>query len=289
MVNIPEGYKYIGCFVTMRCNLSCGFCLNHLTRERRNMFIEMSGKEWVEALNGLNSRTDVPITLSGGEPMMHKDFIYIINHLKPSLNIDILTNFYNARLVNRFIVEVDPRRVSRDAPYPSIRVSYHPEQMDWQVLIGNVKKAKAAGFSIGIFSVLYPSQEQLEAIVQMQYLCRKEGIDFRVKDFTGDFRGELYGNYSKYPEALSGNLQECECRTSELLIGPDGNVYKCHRDLYAEEFPIGNVTNPNLKLESAYRECANYGSCHPCDVKVKTNNKQELGHTSVEIKLKSRT
>jgi hypothetical protein len=33
-----------------------------------------------------------------------------------------------------------------------------------------------------------------------------------------------------------------------------------------------------------FRDCYYYGSCNPCDVKVKTDRFQKFGHTSVEIK-----
>ncbi len=282
-MKIPETYKYLGIFLSMRCNLSCGFCLNNISREERKNFKELNGEEWVQALNNIES-TGVPITFGGGEPMIHEDFIYIINNLKPSLNIDILTNFSHKQAVDRFIKQVDPKRIQRDAPYPSIRVSYHPEQMDARELVKNVKRAQDAGFSIGIYSVLYPSPKQLESIVQMQFICKEKGIDFRVKDFTGEYKGEMYGNYSKHPGAVSGDLKSCLCKTSELLIGPSGDVYKCHRDLYKQEFPIGNITDPDFKIENKFRKCNNYGECHPCDTKTKTNFKQKLGHTSVEIK-----
>jgi MoaA/NifB/PqqE/SkfB family radical SAM enzyme len=256
-----------------------------MSKAKRNQFKEMSGKDWVKALNRLESRPDVPITLSGGEPMMHPDFIYILNHLKPELNIDVLTNFSYKRVIDELIAKVKPERLRREAPYPSIRVSYHPGQQDPEVLITNVRRAQEAGFKIGIYSVLYPSSKQLEAIVQMQFRCKQAGVEFRVKDFTGTFAGELYGSYSKYPNAaLARQNVICLCKTSELLIGPNGNVYKCHRDLYAEENPEGNITQPDFRIEQEHRICKNYGECHPCDVKVKTNFKQELGHTSVDIK-----
>jgi radical SAM protein with 4Fe4S-binding SPASM domain len=228
----------------------------------------------------------VPITFSGGEPFMHKNFIYILNNLKKDINIDILTNMsFDERKINEFISEINPERIKRNSPYASIRVSYHPEQMNAEKLVNNVKKVKDAGFSIGIWSVLYPSPEQLSAINQMQFRCKDEGIEFRLKEYTGKYKGELYGNYSKYPgSAFSKELKDCLCKTSELLIGPNGNVYKCHRDLFAEENPIGNIKTPEFRLEDKFRECGSYGNCHPCDVKVKTNYKQQLGHTSVEIK-----
>ena len=73
-------------------------------------------------------------------------------------------------------------------------------------------------------------------------------------------------------------------KTKELLIAPDGRVYRCHSDLFAEENSIGNITDPEFQIEDKFRPCDKYGKCHPCDVKMKTNYKQELGHTSVEIK-----
>ena len=174
--------------------------------------------------------------------------------------------------------------MKRNAPYASIRVSYHPEEMDAKILIKNVKKAIKKGFNIGIYSVLYPSPKQLAAIVQMQFRCKDAGIDFRLKDFTGRYKEELYGDYSKYPGCISEERKTCLCKTSELLIGPNGNVYKCHRDLYAEESSIGNIKDQDFKIESKFRKCDKYGDCHPCDTKSKTNYKQKLGYMSVEIK-----
>jgi len=288
-VKIPERYNYISAFLTMRCNLGCSYCLNNIEKSvefNRKKFVEISGEQWAEGLNRLEARDDLPVTFSGGEPFLHKDFIYIINKLKPELKIDILTNLHWGREgIERFIEDVSPERLKRNSPYASIRVSYHPEQMDAAKLVGDTKKMKDAGFSIGIWAVLYPSSEQLSAINQMQFRCRDSGIDFRLKEFTGEFGGELYGDYSKYPASvMRGETKECLCRTSELLMGPNGNVYRCHRDLFSEENSIGNILDENYDVEDIFRKCDKYGQCHPCDVKVKTDYKQRLGHTSVEIK-----
>ncbi len=287
-IKVPQEYKYISSFLTMRCNLNCSFCLNAFDKSfNREKFKEISGRGLVEALNRIEPPKDVPITFNGGEPFLHKDFIYIINNLKPELGIDILTNLYfDRKRLKKFISEVNPNRIKRDSPYASIRVSYHPKQMgNGEKLVENVKRLKDAGFSVGIWSVLYPGPKQLSAINQMQFRCREAGIDFRLKEFIGEYMGEFYGDYSKYSDSVSQlETKSCLCKNSDLLFGPDGNIYKCHRDLYAEENPIDNIRNPNLQIESKFRSCDKYGQCHPCDVKVKTNYKQELGHTSVEIK-----
>ena len=119
----------------------------------------------------------------------------------------------------------------------------------------------------------------------MQFRCKDAGIDFRLKEFIGKYKGELYGNYSRYPDSVYQlKTKSCLCRNSDLLFGPDGSIYKCHRDLFAEENPIDNIRNPNLQIKRKYLPCPNYGKCHPCDTKTKTNYKQKLGHTSVDIK-----
>ena len=285
-IKIPESYNYISAFLTMRCNLDCSFCLNAFSKSFKRGREEISGEEWVDSLNKIESRDDVPVTFSGGEPFLHKDFVYILNNVKKELNIDILTNLSYEKGIENMIENVNPERIKRDSPYASIRVSYHPEQMNAEKLVSNVKRMKDAGFSIGIWSVLYPNPKQLSAINQMQFRCKDEDIEFRLKEYTGLYKGEVYGDYSKYPNAsFSDKLKNCLCKTSELLISPDGNVYRCHRDVFSEENPIGNITK-DFELDT-FRKCDKYGQCHPCDVKVKTNYKQELGHTSVEIKMLS--
>ena len=89
-IKIPENYKYIATFLTMRCNLNCSFCINAFDKSKefsRIRFKEISGEEWVKALNKIEPKEGVPVTFSGGEPFLHPDFIYIINNLKPELKM----------------------------------------------------------------------------------------------------------------------------------------------------------------------------------------------------------
>lgn len=297
-IKIPEEINYISAFLTFRCNLSCKYCLNALEGDFSRKREELSGEQWIDALNRFE--TKVPITFTGGEPFVHQGFIDIIKNLKPELGIDILTNLYSntenfKKSLERFISEINPERVNRNLPYPTIRVSYHPEQMkNPEILIANVKRLMNADFKAGIFAVNSPYPEEASMITQMQFRCLNEGIDFRFKDFLGFYEGKdrfgrefsiLYGDYSKYPDSVfQEKTQGVLCRTPELLISPTGDAYKCHRDLYTKEFSMGNITSNNFKAEYKFRECSKYGNCHPCDVKTKTSHKQELGYTTVEIK-----
>jgi len=276
---IPPHYNYIAVFLTLSCNLSCSYCINRFD-EFRYARGHLTGGEWIRGLNRIISRDDLPVTLGGGEPSLHPDFSTIINGIRPELNIDLLTNLEFD--IDRFMAEVPPQRIKREAPYASIRVSYHPEVMAIEPLVAKVRQLLRAGYSIGIWGVLHPSQEA--EILRAREQCRREGIDFRTKEFLGECNGEMHGTI-RYPGACDRRFaRSVQCRTTELIVGPTGHVYRCHSDLYEGRQPIGHLLDPEFRIDDRFRPCDWFGHCNPCDVKVKTNRFQIEGHTSVEIR-----
>jgi len=138
-----------------------------------------------------------------------------------------------------------------------------------------------AGFYVGIYSVMVP--DNVKHIEEVQTRCKALGIDFRVKEYLG-FDGEVWHGQYKYMDAISQEIRKsCLCRTSELIVGPDGEVHRCHSDLYGGRKGIGHILDNNFQIDNHFRPCDWYGHCNPCDIKVKTNRFQIFGHTSVEI------
>jgi len=293
-IYLPSRYSYIGVFLTMACPYRCSYCINQFDYPRSS-HPTMPAADWINALHRLTNlgRPDgqIPITLQGGEPSVHSGFYDIINQLSPNIKIDILTNL--SFDVTKMIARVDPQRLKRQAPYASIRVSYHPEQTSLDELLQKVHRLQNAGFSIGVYGVMHPAQSDI--ILAASHRARNEGIDFRTKEFLGNYKGKLYGQY-KYPRACTSSVEQfsdqinfpdnpaVQCRTTELLIGPDGSVYRCHHDLYNAYQPIGHILDADFQIKDEFLSCSNYGHCNPCDIKVKTNRLQQFGHTSVEIK-----
>jgi hypothetical protein len=153
--------------------------------------------------------------------------------------------------------------------------------MRLELLVKKVLRLQSAGYSIGIWGVLHPEQEG--AVLRAQELCRAQGIDFRTKEFLGEHSGSLHGSFN-YPGACERKgSKTVRCRTSELLIGPGGEVYRCHNDLYEGRAAIGHILDPEFIIDDSYRTCEMFGQCNPCDVKLKTDRFQQFGHTSVEI------
>lgn len=285
---LPQNFNYIAAFLTFACNLRCEYCINRagtLTPRR-----VISGKEWIRVLNRFQPPANLPITLQGGEPTTHPDFLEIVNGVREDISLDLLTNLqFN---ISKFTREIDPARLRRYAKYASIRVSYHHGQMDFGETIRTVLLLMQKGYSIGIWEIDHPSDP--EGVRWRQKYARNLGIDYRLKDFLGTWKGVSYGRYM-YPDAVNSLCNfSCLCRGSELLIAPDASVHRCHADLYSGCSPAFNLLDvdssaggegeqclPGLGVEQS---CLRFGSCNPCDIKVKTNRFQEFGHCSVEIK-----
>ncbi len=277
---LPANFNYVAAFLTFACQLRCSYCINHhggdLIKGRW-----MNGEDWIRGLNRLRCRPDLPITLQGGEPTVHKNFYDIVNGVNPDTAIDLLTNLEVSAEV--LASKIPPQRLRREAPYASIRVSYHVGQSKPDELLKRVKYLQDLGYHIGVWAVDHP--EEHEHILGVQAKAHEMGIDFRLKEFLGPYKGVNHGTF-RYPHAVNDvELRYCECRTTELLIAPDGHIYRCHSDLYASRLPIGHILDRKAPpLIGQWVPCAVYGKCNSCDIKSKFNRFQQKGHSSVEIR-----
>lgn len=280
-------HNYVAFFLSFNCNLKCDYCINlhdNASRLEQAKRRYMSADDWIAAANRLKLRADLPLTLQGGEPTLYPEFYRFVNEVKPEIKMDLMTNLMFD--VDAFIRNVPVWRFTREAPYAMIRVSYHPGQNNIEDLIAKTIKLQKAGFRIGLFGIEHPDVQLRTHIIETQERCGALGLDFRLKEFLGEHDGNMYGTF-KYDECVaSQTLKQCECRTSEIIVDPSGYVYKCHADLYSVRNPIAHILDADFSEESIdeFRECLSYGTCNPCDVKVKTNRFQIFGHTSVEIR-----
>jgi uncharacterized Fe-S cluster-containing radical SAM superfamily protein len=274
-------------FLSFACNLKCGYCINlhdngsRLEQSKRSY---LSAGDWIRAADRLSLRPDLPLTLQGGEPTLYPDFYRFVNEVKPEIKMDLMTNLMFD--VDAFIANVPVGRFTREAPYAAIRVSYHPGQNDIDDLIKKTTRLQNAGFRIGLYGIDHPDAAINSHIKTVRQRCLNLGLDFRIKEFLGEYGSEIYGTF-KYDGCVNGEvLRQCECRTNEIIVDPSGHVFKCHSDLYRARKPIAHILDADFGAESidVFRSCASFGDCNPCDVKVKTNRFQVFGFTSVEVR-----
>jgi hypothetical protein len=289
MRKYPDGvtphdhHNYVGFFLTFACNLNCPYCIN-CHGQGRPIQKSMEPGEWIEAANRLVLRDDLPLTLQGGEPTLYKGFYRLVNEVREEIKMDLMTNMMFE--VTEFIRNVPLWRFNREAPYAPIRVSYHPGQNTIDDLIRKTLMLQDAGFRVGLYGIEHPDEKMRARILEAQERCLNLGIDFRTKEFLGSHGGRSYGTFKYHGSVDGAHLKHCDCKTTEILIDPSGYAYRCHSDLYKGRNPIGHILEPGFTEESIeiFRSCDYYGDCNPCDVKVKTNRFQILGHTSVEIR-----
>ncbi|WNV06751.1 4Fe-4S cluster-binding domain-containing protein [Candidatus Methylospira mobilis] len=260
-LKLPDTLNYVGAFLTLQCNLSCSYCINDPEQkgQRESLFpikaktqrICLTPDEWTRALNRIPYRQDLPITLQGGEPMLYWGSKGVGQILSGTQHyFDLLTNFPVKPEAFANNLNGQQHKLQRDAPYPSIRVSYHAEEMNrvWHghgfaELVARCEALSRYGFrvspvkadsDVGIYMVAHP-QNRLTAEMEAIYAGR---VPFETKEFLGLHDGKLYGHYL-YPfstDLIAGGIHprtlSCECRTTELLIDPLGFVWGCHFYLY---------------------------------------------------------
>jgi organic radical activating enzyme len=282
-VQVPVDTDYIGIYLTNRCFLKCPYCITNYNQQFINIkgFRELQPEEWIAALNRLELPPGVPLTFQGGEPFLYKGIWELLENVRHK--IDILTALPAQVTPERFRQLRTLEWNKRGAPYPTIRVSFHKDQNDYKELIRRIKELQSF-LSIGLFHIEHPAYPEM--IEEIREYARKEGVEFRTKTFLGEWQGKVYSRY-KYPDACLGRVvrPKVQCRNTVFPVGPNGLIYRCHSDLYGQraDVAIGHILDPQLKLEHRYRPCAYYGTCIPCDVKIKTNHLQQDGYTSVDI------
>lgn len=281
---VPVITDYVGIYLTNRCFLSCPYCITNYNEKFINIkgAAELKPAQWVEALNRLQLPDGIPLTLQGGEPFLYDGIWEILENVHHKM--DILTALPPGLTTEKFkkLCTLDWNK--RPAPYPTIRVSFHKNQNDYKILIDRIKELQEV-LNIGLYHIDHPGYPEL--IHEIRDYAKKQGVEFRTKEFLGKFDGRDYLTY-RYPDACEGKVvrKNVWCRNTVLPVGCDATVYRCHADLYAHrtEMALGNLLDPDLKLEHRHRDCAVYGTCSPCDVKIKTNHLQEYGYTSVDIR-----
>ncbi|MDP8266382.1 MAG: hypothetical protein P9M07_05490 [Candidatus Aceula meridiana] len=282
-VDLPVDTDYIGVYLTNRCFLSCEYCITNYNNKYINIKQgeEVGSSQWIAALNRLKLPNGVPLTFQGGEPFLYKGIWDLLENIQHK--VDILTALPPNLTPKHFqsLKTLDWNK--RDAPYPTIRVSYHHGQNDYRQLIDRIAEFQKI-LSIGLFHIEHPAYPNL--VEEIREYAKEKGVEFRTKTFLGEWDGKIYGHY-KYSDACIGKAtgKKVKCRNMVLPIAPDGTVYRCHADLYSnrKEVAIGNLLDPSLKIEYVHRDCSRYGTCSPCDIKVKTNHLQQDGFCSTDI------
>jgi len=290
VIEAPFDY-YFGAFLNLSCSLPCEYCVQKISLPGQPVarYSLMPGQEWVEALNSIAGRTKKrflrhpkrkKISITGGEPSLHPDFIYILNNLDKDWKITVTSNFTSAF----FDKDIEFLKQIKRRSNLKFNASYHFMYTSLEKFIENVLKVKKAGFNVhSLFIVAHPAY--IKEIEEYKKKLLKIHPIVKLQRFFGRHEGKLYPaqdagdvvceqedgirNYKAYREAFGqSGKKDIYCRVKKVLFAPNGDIYNCHYKLYTgHKDKFGNISDKDLHIvmPQGFFLCHDYGFCNPCD------------------------
>jgi MoaA/NifB/PqqE/SkfB family radical SAM enzyme len=162
---------------TKRCNLRCAHCYASATPQGAPDELDLRGK--LEVLRRVDEVGAAILALSGGEPLLNKDFWVIARRVsKAGILVSVATNgTLITRRVARRLKSVGVRyvEVSLDSLVPEVHDRFRGVKGAWDMAIKGVMNAKAEGLSVGIaFTVTKLNQGDVGELLR---LAKELGVD----------------------------------------------------------------------------------------------------------------
>ncbi len=254
-------------FLTFSCTLNCSWCIQGDID--RKSYKEVDYTKWIELFT--NNQFGNRLGLIGGEPTIYKGFKEIVEALHEKYLITVTTNLKSKLFedMGEFVNWAADKRVRWN-------LSFHPSGIGVDKFIEMTKTMRVNG--LWVDQVASVMTEEIKPYVD-KLLASNIGFWLQTNTYLGDDgvlhptkkeltingAGETGINNSERYNFLCGGKKDISvmCITNKFLIGPNGDVYRCHRDLYANECSIGNVFDlENIKPSMV---CSASGACNPCD------------------------
>ncbi|MCR2043150.1 radical SAM/SPASM domain-containing protein [Anaerosalibacter massiliensis] len=250
--------------ITNRCNLNCDYCCVTASLDKKLEYEDVLKTEDVKkAIDKIVTLNPQQIVLSGGEPLIRKDFFDIFYYVK-GIYDEKLTLATNATLIR----DEDIKTIAKNVYSIEISLDGFDEK--------TCAKVRGKGIFNRVIEVVKLLQENdlekisLSMVVgnnNVQYvdkfneLNRKLGTKAVIRNFSKLGRGEY--NFEKYLgekniehyigdddldiDIMKIKANSCQAGSSQLFVNYDGNVFLCPLLQY-EEFKIGNILDLNDDL-----------------------------------------
>lgn len=271
--------------ITNECNLHCTHCCISAGDKKRGK--ELTTKELITIADKIIDLNPYSICISGGEPLIRKDFKQIIEYISKRYtgNLKLMTNAVlidmdMARFINEHFVSVD---VSIDGiDENTCSVIRGPGVFD--KIINGIQLLKECGnISIVASMLIFKDTENLRA--EFTELCESKLGVYPIVRFFDDYgRGkenskrlslekkkEIDVNLDKYMENFTKRglhkkaprVFSCQGAYTQFQIDQKGDLFPC-ASLMDTEFSMGNVLNiHNLKeyiLKEDFKKTLGYAN-----------------------------
>ncbi|MFJ5564860.1 radical SAM protein [Lysinibacillus xylanilyticus] len=280
--------------VTNKCNLHCTGCYS--LNDSRNCVEDLGKTEILSVIDQLCDVGIKSVVISGGEPLMNKDIVEILNYAKneKKLMVTLITNgmIRKADIIKNLYGKVDVVSVSVDG-YSNEHPTFLRDEGIFERVIGTVKIFKEYGLDVSILPTIHSKNsyriteylklaDSLKVPISFSLLsCSTEAFQDFIpsKQQLKDLADTLYGNGAIIEDTtFTGDLglrNNCGAGTSTISIGTDGHVYPCHALMYPEfdmgnllEFPLIDILEQN-EIAQEFQELSveKISGCNKCDLK----------------------
>jgi MoaA/NifB/PqqE/SkfB family radical SAM enzyme len=260
---------------TWRCNNACSYCDYKYDNPTKTCGCfsntipadELSVEEWLSFFN--NKSFNPPeikqhLELTGGEPLIYEDLIYLLRKLPhqftyaittnatldafrslPLNNLTCITASYHFSREDRFIANIKYAKIHRFKVRVTIVVT--PENIS--VVRNKVSEFNKMGFGVNIHFLLKEGFEWDISLYNKILAWHNSPKIFVVKEI-----GPKYEIGDRYQHCSLGNH-------AYAVLGPNGSIYRCYSEL-VNNISYSDITHGYLK--GNLRECHLY--CNfPCD------------------------
>ena len=263
-------FDTIQLFLTFLCSASpnyCPYCIQGPMQ--RNKYKEVSPDKWINFINGHEQGTK--IGLIGGEPTLYKGFKDIVENCSNNYLLTVTTNL-KGPLYSDFAAFLDWAHNYR----VRWNMSFHPSVLSVSDFVNKVTMMRLNGLwvdqvaSVDCEEMKQYHKELCDANIgfwlQTDTSIDSEGVLHPTKKEldmygSGEARIDDHKRYSYLCDGVNKKVTVF-CTTRKLLVNPEGEVFRCHRDIYARENSLGNIFD-NSVLPNYI--CPNLGTCNPCD------------------------
>ncbi len=279
--------------ITDRCNFNCEFCYIH----EKDSMTTLNYETIIECVDFLVDKGLIYCVITGGECLLHKDFLKIYKYIK-SKGV-FVTVFTNGSLVTSEIVDVfkyyKPYRVEISIysidDFEFIQISKQ-KRIKATTILENIKKLTDEGINVVCKTPL--NTKTKDSLEKIRDWCNQEGIDHYYSDIVIDaYRGESLQKYClqdrkgyfRNGKEKVGNeigykqLLDCIAGKMYIYISADGFIRPCMK---LNKIKSCNYNMVDLGIKDAYsllqnlvirkREavvngcngCSQYLNCNEC-------------------------
>ena len=260
---LPHRYVFI---LTNLCNLACTFCF----QERKKRADRMSTENWIEIIKQIPAQSR--ITLTGGEPLVYKDFEKIFVEANRNCQTNMITNglLIDDNFIDLFL---------REKNFINLGISIDNigntnrdfKSGKWEILVKNIKKFKVKRDLIKSKTVLNIKSvvldETIPNLFDIHKFCVEElgsdthdlqllkGAEIQYADFMFDYhdihkeyKAHKYGDFKEFIKQLNLIREYNVKNNSKCFLHPNIIDLNSNEEILETDFQYLNNENHDSNL-----------------------------------------